>query len=511
MQRFIRQLRLASTPRQSAGIGNVTARAPIAQSSSRSLAVLALGSFVNAACGVVLTFVLPKVTSIDTFGYWRAFLLYASYAGIVHFGLVDGALVRWSIRDNASTQLRFRDAAGMLVLQHTLFALIGIPMMTMTLAGRANASILVAAFCIYALLANLSALWQSHFQGQFRFNAVSFAVTGPNLFFALSLPILYHWGFTLPVLLTGYLIAVAATVAVLTIVGWSTFKAEEQKILTGRSRIVRSGLSAISLGWPIMLANFAYGLMQSADRMTVQLTRPIHDFAIYSLAQSMIFVPVNIIAAVTRVAFSHFARQPSSERRLTYTKTTNIMVLLWFTLLPYFFVGSWLIHRYIPKYIPGLPAGLILLLSVLFLGLISVVQANSFTVQGRQREYFLGSVVAVALAFVTAWIGSRRLNSLSAVAWSQVITAALWWLANEWALRRHQLFDLIGIARVLGTFALGCAGLYGAMALSADLWMQIVFYIAIEILPGFLLFRAELSELVSAAMRFRTKRTIPVG
>ena len=38
-------------------------------------------------------------------------------------------------------------------------------------------------------------------------------------------------------------------------------------------------------------------------------------------------------------------------------------------------------------------------------------------------------------------------------------------------------------------------GLYGAIALSADLWMQIVSYAAIEILPAFLLFRAELSEL----------------
>ena len=363
----------------------------------------------------------------------------------------------------------------------------------------------MVAFCIYALLSNLSALWQSYFQGQFRFNAVSFAGAGPNLFFALSLPILYHWGFTLPVLLTGYLTAVAATVAVLTIVGWPAFKVEEQKILAGRSHIVRIWLGAMSVGWPIVLANFAYGLMQSADRMTVQLTRPIHDFAIYSLAQSMIFVPVNIIAAFARVAFSHFARQPGSERRLTYTKITNTMVLLWFALLPYFFVASWLIHRYIPKYIPGLPAGMILLLSVLFLGLISVVQANSFTVEGRQREYFFGSVVAVGVAFVTAWIGSRRLNSLSAVAWSQVITAALWWLANEWALRRHQLFDLTGTARVLGTFALGCAGLYGAMALSANLWMQIVLYTAIEMLPAVLLFRAELSELVSTADAFRSE------
>jgi hypothetical protein len=88
---------------------------------------------------------------------------------------------------------------------------------------------------------------------------------------------------------------------------------------------------------------------------------------------------------------------------------------------------------------------------------------------------------------------------------------SLWCLANEWALRRHQLFDLVVIGRVLGTFAPGCAGLYGAMALSANLWMQIFFYAAIEILPAFLLFRAESSELVATAKRFKAKRTIPVG
>ena len=37
----------------------MTAKGPAPQSSSRSLAVLASGSFVNAACGLVLTFVLP--------------------------------------------------------------------------------------------------------------------------------------------------------------------------------------------------------------------------------------------------------------------------------------------------------------------------------------------------------------------------------------------------------------------------------------------------------------------
>ena len=44
-----------------------------------------------------------------------------------------------------------------------------------------------------------------------------------------------------------------------------------------------------------------------------------------------------------------------------------------------------------------------------------------------------------------------------------------------------------------------------------NLRMQIVLYAAIEMLPAVLLFRAELSELVSTAMRFKAKQIMPVG
>ena len=49
----------------------------------------------------------------------------------------------------------------------------------------------------------------------------------------------------------------------------------------------------------------------------------------------------------------------------------------------------------VPKYTPGLPAGKILLLSVLFLSLIQIVQFNTYNLEGRQRQFFFGSLIAV--------------------------------------------------------------------------------------------------------------------
>ena len=54
------------------------------------------------AFGVVQVFVIPKRLDMATFGAYRLFLLYASFVGVLHFGLADGAFLRWAGRASRS-------------------------------------------------------------------------------------------------------------------------------------------------------------------------------------------------------------------------------------------------------------------------------------------------------------------------------------------------------------------------------------------------------------------------
>ena len=67
------------------------------------------------------------------------------------------------------------------------------------------------------------------------------------------------------------------------------------------------GKTYILLGWPILLSNGGFVLVQSADRLVVSSTLRIYDFAQYSLAASTMFVPIMMIVAVYQVLFSHVA------------------------------------------------------------------------------------------------------------------------------------------------------------------------------------------------------------
>jgi O-antigen/teichoic acid export membrane protein len=268
----------------------------------------------------------------------------------------------------------------------------------------------------------------------------------------------------------------------------------------------RLGLTYIAAGWPIVLANTGFGLMQSADRVTVNLTRPLHDFAIYSLSQSTIYVPITILAAVSRVAFSYFARTAHEGRAGVYRSSTRTITLLWMLLLPYYFAVEFVVQRFLPKYVPGLPAGRILLLSVLFLSLIQIVQMNTYNLEGRQRQFLAGAILAVAVAFTTAWVGSRIIGSLAAVAWSQVLTAMLWWLANEYFLRKRTGVSSSDILRVLAGFSSSVILLEGIEAVHQNFSLASGLYTCATVAVCFLLFGEERRMLIERMVHMGSRR-----
>jgi len=471
----------------------------------RSIGVMVAGSLVSACCGVVLTFFVPRFLSVDDFGVWRTFLLYAGYAGLLHLGLVDGALLLWSrgaqpdpiSRSALGSSLRF------VAIEHAAIVAVaaGSFLMPMTMPAR----VLLLALSAYALLFNLTGLLQVYLQAGLRFGAVAFGLSGPSALFVLMLGGLAFWHVTVSSLLVAYLFAWMSTMAILLAAAWRSYPTGNSQDIATSPSAWRFGLSAIAAGWPIVLANTGFGLMQSADRVTVNLTRPLHDFAIYSLSQSTIYVPIAILAAITRVAFSYFARAHKADRASLYGSSTRLLALIWMLLLPYFFVVEVVVRRFLPRYVPGLAAGRILLLSVLFLSLIQVVQLNTYSLEGRQRQFFIGSLIAVAMAFGTAWIGSIKVGTLTAVAWSQVLTAGLWWLGNEWFLRDRKLLRVRDIFAVLATFAISATALFlASIDCLRTVWRPSVYYGIIAI-PICFLFLAEAREGWNSALKLQSR------
>ena len=47
----------------------------------------------------VLSFIVPKFIPELQYAYWQTFVLYLGYVGVLHFGLLDGIVLRYSQYD----------------------------------------------------------------------------------------------------------------------------------------------------------------------------------------------------------------------------------------------------------------------------------------------------------------------------------------------------------------------------------------------------------------------------
>lgn len=394
------------------------------------IATLGGGTALAAVFNALLVFLIPRLLSIEEYGYWRLFLLYAGYVGFLHLGFADGALLRWAGRTLEAIHHEVAPCWKYLVLQHLAVIVPLLAILGFATRLPAHIRVVCGAVLIFGLIMNSATLLQYSLQAGREFRPVAIAAAvPPGLFVALAFLRSLKGTPTANELMVMYGCAWAAVVVYL----WARVRPGGGSSSESHWNL---GKTLTAVGWPVVLANTGLGLVQSADRLVVSSSLPITQFAQYSLAASAMFVPMTAIAAISRVFFSHAAAAEHGDRARVYRHMSRFLLISWSLLLPYFFVLEAFVKRFLPKYVAALPVAGILVLSVIFLAAIQILHMNYFYLYGKQRQFLYWTLGALALSLSAALLIARWLHSLPAVAIGQAGALFAWWLVNEWKLRR---------------------------------------------------------------------------
>jgi O-antigen/teichoic acid export membrane protein len=414
------------------------------------IATLGVGTALAAVFNTLLVFLIPRLMNVEEYGYWRLFLLYAGYAGFLHLGFADGALLRWAGRGLEEFHPEIGPAVSYLLWQQTVVAAIVCAIATLVLPGPIR--FVALAVGIYAPLFNVTAILQFSLQGARIFRPVAIsAVAAPALFCVLAL----LWASGRPSssreFITLYLLA------------WSV----PLTYLLARTRPWRGARSEVSSwtlakdcvlsGWPIMATNTGVMLIVSADRLAVSWAATIQNFAQYSLAASAMAVPVMVIQASSRVFFSHLAGVKPGNRIRIYGISSRVLLVAWVVLLPYYFALDVFIRHRLTQYVPSLQYARILLLGIPFVAAIQIVQMSYAYLNGIQKQFLLRTMTVLALTLGVTSFAAFHAGSLRFVAWLQVAVLGAWWLQNEVALRESTGQGAQDWARFGGVFLLASA------------------------------------------------------
>jgi O-antigen/teichoic acid export membrane protein len=435
---------------------------------ARDITTLGTGTLFAAIFGTLAVFLIPRLVSVEDFGYYRLFVLYGGYAGLLHLGFDDGALLRWAGRPLSGFHHELNTSVKFLALLQV--AILAAGTVLALILFRGNSLYVAIAVLVFAGVYNLSILLQFGLQAARQFRPVAVASAAPAaIFVSLALMWTEYRSPDFRALMAFYVLSWTGVFIFL----WRTVK---PLAATSRASLWRTGAALIGIGWPVLLANTGYNLVQTADRLAVSVAMPIYQFAQYSLAGSAMFVPAAAIASISRAVFPHLAAAERESHRKTYKQASKLILITWSLVLPYYIILDVFVRHALPKYVPGLPPAEVLLLGILFLGGIQIMHGNFFNLYGLQRRFLLHSAVAVGFALLVTGACAALLHSLTAVAIAQVCVTAIWWLANERKLRWISGQTWQDWLRILGLFVWSGLSLFGSLALTSNPAIRTLIY-----------------------------------
>jgi O-antigen/teichoic acid export membrane protein len=387
------------------------------------LARFGTGILLASAFGVVQVFVIPRRLDVVTYGEYRLFLLYVAYLGLLHFGLADGAFLRWAGRPLRAIRHEWPRVAGwLLALEGTLLVL---ALAASTILDRPFARLYVVAFAACALVTNASTLAAYALQaaGDFR-GAGAVAALAPGFFVAAFLAIPVHS-------LRGVLAAYVASFGVAALGG--AIRVARLTASSDNGPTAPDSMALLTLvhtGLPVLGANLAAGLSQFADRILVSVTVPITSFALYGFASSVMAASSAATQTLSRVALSHAARRAAAARGEFLDGFYGLIATGYGAALagaPFF---EHLVARSLPAYAPALPIVRALVVGSPFWVAIHVVLVGTLQSHGRVRRQLALELSGLALVVVVCGACLAEHVPLWGVAAGASAAAAVTWAAG---------------------------------------------------------------------------------
>lgn len=428
----------------------------------------AIGSqAISMVTGVVMSFVLPKFISVEAFGYWHLFLLYAGYVGILHFGYGDGIYLRigglyfdkiekdyWYPQIQIVTLFQF--VMGMLVALFAYFFIKDDP----------TRQWIFYFLAIYVVIDNIYKLLSFVLMAtdKMAFYSKTVIIDKVLMFISIVLILLCIKNINVLLIVGAYVLS-HLVVLITTIKKYpKLFKIKPQF----KKGTIVGIIGVCSSGIVLTFSNIMSTFITGSCRMIVERFWDIEVFAQLSFAIVVSSFLLIFISQISYVLFPFLRRLPEQSQgkvleRLTFLLTGASIYLFVFVFLLYAFVYYWL-----PEYHQAL-GYLILLSPICFYDLRTNLLFNTYFKNLNKIKLLLiinCSTVAVAtlMSLVAIYFNSMSLISL-AILVSLVFKASIMqlWLYKHYGIKQDSIFfyDLLFTASMFISYSL--YGLIGSI------------------------------------------------
>ena len=101
---------------------------------------------ISMAVSFLLTLIVPKFIDEYQYAYWQTYVMYVGYVGILHFGLLDGIVLRYSQYDYEELdKARIRSQLHVMLVFMSIIAAVAVVVAVVALDGVARSTVILVA------------------------------------------------------------------------------------------------------------------------------------------------------------------------------------------------------------------------------------------------------------------------------------------------------------------------------------------------------------------------------
>lgn len=400
--------------------------------------MVAASNILTIAAGIVTGFLLPMLMGVEDYGYYKIFTLYISYVGLFHFGFIDGIYLFYAGKnyDNLDKD-KFKSFTKFLMFfQSVIFVIITCIALCFVKSQYGFIFLFVG---ISLLINNLISYYQFISQITFRFKELAARNTLKAILTIASVLILLLLNELGTLNLITYQIYVYIFTSInLLLLLWYFVTYREITFGKCAAKITKKEiLNLFKLGFPLLLANLVGTLILNIDRQFVSILFDTKTYAIYAFAYNMLGLVTTAIGAISTVLYPSLKTKTEEELKVSYNRLNGFMlVLVSFALIGYYplvLIVNWLLK----DYIPSLQYFLIIFPGLIFNTAVTIVMSNYYKSLGKVNQFFIISVITLALSVVANFIAYFIFKNPLAISVASVIVMIIWYLMADLYLTKN--------------------------------------------------------------------------
>lgn len=441
---------------------------------------------ISLSISFITTLIVPKFIDEIQYAEWQTYMLYVGYVGVLHFGLLDGLVLRYSKYDYEELdKARLRSQLLLLLVFTGVLTLIT-SLVSISFLGDADKIIFILV-AVGIVTKNLVTYSSYMFQITNRISKYAILTIAQRLAYGIIIVILltckvndFYWYCCAD--LCGDVVAIIFGIIY------------NRELFFGKPLNISESFKElkinISSGIILMMANWSAMLMVGSAKMIVEWHWDKILFGQVSFAFSVSNVFLVFVTAISIVLFPSMKRIDESKLPEMYKSIRGILSPLLFFVMIFYFVGCWILNLWLPKYSDSLIYLGLLLPIIIYSSKVSLLTNNYFKVYRKEKLMLLVNLISIATGISLFAICAYGFNNITALLLSVVLVIMLNSILSEICVLRIIKVRIIGdfiletcmtvafiLCASLLSLWIGCAVYCGVFAIYCALNYKSIAYI----------------------------------